>query len=358
MTAFAMRGDSRASAVILSRQSERSEEPAKDLHFLKPILRVPLLGKLLGANLFFVLTAFSAHAVFPSASVAAQLGVTLALSFVATTLLVWLALRPVVQLEEIAQRVSRGDFNARVPSSPLADRDIARLSSTMNRLLDRVDADRVRIQYLAGRAVRARDIERESVARELRDSLAQSLLAVSLEISAARGSTHDREQAALLQRIGETVQQVINDMRSVAETLYPGTLGEFGLTNAIDALARRVARRSSLQVKVDPGVFNAKLSPRAASALYRVADEALRNVEQHAQATHARIRLRSNGHATLEIEDDGRGIDMKLNDPMQAGLGLFSARTVLALVGGELQISSAPERGTHVIARVPAGETP
>jgi signal transduction histidine kinase len=305
-----------------------------------------------------VLTAFAAHAAFPSASVAAQLGVTLALSFGATALLVRLALRPVVELEEIAERVSRGDFSARVPPSPLADRDIARLSSTMNRLLDRVDTDRARIQYLAGRAVRARDIERESVARELRESLAQSLSSVALLIAAARGSSEEPQYATLLHKIRETVQQVTDEMRSVAETLYPGTLEEFGLTNAIEALARRVARRSGIQTKVDAGVLVTELSPRAASALYRVADEALRNVEQHAKATHIKIVLRSNGHVTLEIEDDGRGIEMKLNDPLQAGLGLFSARTVLALVGGELHISSAPGRGTHVIARVPTGGTP
>jgi signal transduction histidine kinase len=196
------------------------------------------------------------------------------------------------------------------------------------------------------------------VARELRESLAQSLSSVTLLIAAARGSSDQPQYATLLQQIRETVQQVTDEMRSVAETLYPGTLEEFGLTNAIDALARRVARRSSLQVKVDPGLFNGRLSPRAASALYRVADEALRNVEQHAQASHARIVLRSNSHVTLEIDDDGHGIDMKLNDPLQAGLGLFSARTVLALVGGELQISSAPGRGTRVVARVPTGGTP
>jgi two-component system, NarL family, sensor histidine kinase UhpB len=358
MTAFAMGGGSRPSAVILSRQPERSDGPAKDLRFVKVILRVPLLGKLLGANLGFVAAAFAAHAVFPSASVAAQLGVTLAMSFCATAVLVWLALRPIVQLEHIAERVSDGDFNARVPASPLADRNISKLSSTMNRLLDRVDSDRARIHYLAGRAVRARDIERESVARELREELAQSLSAVTMQIAAARASNDDPAHSRVLEDIRETVQQVTDEMRSVAEALYPGTLEEFGLTNAIEALARRVTRRSSLGIKVEPGLFDAKLSPRAASALYRVADEALRNVEQHAQASHARIVLSSNSHVTLEIEDDGRGIDMKLNDPLQAGLGLFSARTVLALVGGELQISSAPGRGTHVIARVPTGGTP
>lgn len=339
------------------REKAANMSEAKDQRFLDMILRVPLLGKLLGANLLIGLGAIVAHATLPSTSTTIELGVPIVFSFAVTAALVWLALRPVVQLEEIAERVSEGDFSARVPASPLADRNIAKLSCTLNRLLDRVDSDRARIQYLAGRAVRARDIERESVARELRESLAQSLSAVTLQIAAARGSTDDRAHAALLEKIRETVQQVTDEMRSVAETLYPGTLEEFGLTNALEALARRVARRSALQVKVDPGLCGAKLSPRAASALYRVADEALRNVEQHAQASHARIVLSSNSHVTLEIEDDGRGIDMKLNDPLQAGLGLFSARTVLALVGGELQISSAPERGTRVVARVPAGGT-
>ena len=60
------------------------------------------------------------------------------------------------------------------------------------------------------------------------------------------------------------------------------------------------------------------------------------------------------GGASLEVVDDGRGVDVRVNDPLQAGLGLFSARAVLALVGGELQISGAPGRGTRVSARVPA----
>ena len=60
-----------------------------------------------------------------------------------------------------------------------------------------------------------------------------------------------------------------------------------------------------------------------------------------------------NGAASLEIEDDGRGVDMLAADPLQAGLGLFSAKAVLALAGGELQISSGPGLGTRIVARAP-----
>lgn len=320
---------------------------------MSALLRVPLLGKLLGANLVLVVAFVVVHWVLQAGWTVTQMTVLLVASLVVSSTLVWLALRPIAELEDVAERVSRGDVQARVPASPLADRDITRLSQTMNRLLDRVNADRARIEYLAGRSVRARDIERESVARELRDSLAQTSAGIAMEISVARiqckESAADEMLSSALVRLG----QLTEDLRSVAETLYPGTLGEFGLLNAIKALARRASRRSGLDVTVDAGVLETPLPPAIASALYRVADEALSNAEQHGNAMHVRIMLRTNGDITMDVEDDGRGIDLTLNDPMRAGLGLFSARAVLALVGGALQIHSAPGKGTRVSASVP-----
>ena len=317
------------------------------------VLRVPLLGKLLGANLLLAVVAIATHFALPSVATTVPLAVVLVLSFVMTALLVWLALRPVALLEDTADRVSKGDFSARVTQSPLADRSIGKLAVTMNRLLDRVESDRARIHYLAGRSVRARDIEREFVARELRDSFAQSLAAVSLELGVAAQSNTDPAVAATIERTRDLAQELTDEMRSVAETLYPGTLGEFGLVNAIEALARRVSRRSGLNIEIKADFKRDSLSPQLASALYRVADEALRNVEQHAQAAQAVVKLRANGEVVLEIEDDGRGIEMRSTDPLQAGLGLFSAKAVLALAGGELQISSGPGLGTRIVARAP-----
>jgi len=317
------------------------------------VLRVPLLGKLLGANLLLVVVATASHFALPAMAATVELAAVLVLSFAVTGVLVWLALRPVALLEDTADRVSKGDFSARVAASPLADRNIGKLTTTMNRLLDRVESDRARIHYLAGRSVRARDIEREFVARELRDSFAQSLAGVSMQLAAAAQTNTDPVLAEAIDRTRALAQELTDEMRSVAETLYPGTLGEFGLVNAIEALARRVSRRSSLGIEIQANFKRDTLSPQLASALYRVADEALRNIEQHAQAAHAVVRLRSNGEVVLEIEDDGRGVDMRTADPLQAGLGLFSAKAVLALAGGELQISSGPGLGTRVVARAP-----
>src|SRR3954466_14626762 len=83
------------------------------------VLRVPLLGKLLGANLLVVVVAIVAQFVLPAMATTVQLAVVLVLSFGATALLVWLALRPVSLLEMTADRVAQGDFSARVVESPL-----------------------------------------------------------------------------------------------------------------------------------------------------------------------------------------------------------------------------------------------
>ena len=319
------------------------------------ILRVPLILKITGANLLVALVAVATDAYFWDAATAMQVALPLVLSFLVTSLLVWLALRPIAELEETADRVASGDLAARVPLSLLADKHLLRLATTTNRLLDRLDADRARIHYLAGRSVRARDIERQAVARELRDSFAQSVAAIALQLAATQQVNQDVEVEQQLARTRDLVSQLGEDMRGVAETLYPGTLGEFGLLNAVQALARRANRQTGVVTEVDGSGFRSAITAEAASALYRVADEALRNVAQHAAAKHARIMLRSShDDVVLEIEDDGRGMDMRSRDPMQAGLGLFSAQAVLALAGGGLQISSAPSAGTRVVARVPA----
>lgn len=348
MTALAIAGDRDNERIIFT-------APVMRRSLWRSFLRVPLLGKVLGANLLVLAAAIAGHFVLPAASAAVQLTSLLLLSFVMNGALVWLALRPIAQLEHTADRVTAGDFSARVPDSMVADRDIARLSATMNRLLDRVGNDRARIQYLAGRSVRARDVEREAVARELRDSLAQTVAGIGMQLSAASSSSSDAPLRDQLASARAMLEQLTDDMRSVAETLYPGTLGEFGLVNAIEALARRISRRSPLSVHIDATGFTARMSSAAASALYRVTEEALRNIEQHANARTARVVLTSIGDVALVIEDDGRGVDMRTSDPLQAGLGLFSAKAVLALAGGELQISSAPGLGTRILARVPAG---
>jgi signal transduction histidine kinase len=85
-----------------------------------------------------------------------------------------------------------------------------------------------------------------------------------------------------------------------------------------------------------------------------VAQEALRNAARHADARHVDVRLRcGNDVATLEVHDDGRGFDVRQAEARRPGMGLFSMRERVGLVNGRLDVSSAPGRGTRVVATVP-----
>ena len=134
-------------------------------HALGRVLRVPLLGKLAGANLLIVIAALIGVAVerrlHTPASAVSILGVALGLSLVVNLALVYVALRPLNDLETAAARVSAGDMEARVAPSILADRDVARIGTTLNTLLDRLTEDRVRVRRLAAQVISAQDEERE-----------------------------------------------------------------------------------------------------------------------------------------------------------------------------------------------------
>ncbi|MGH7668430.1 MAG: HAMP domain-containing protein, partial [Gemmatimonadaceae bacterium] len=118
------------------------------------MLRMPLIGKLLFANMLIALTALAVSAAFGRPGLYPLVCLALGVSFVANALLVRLALRPLHGLQDVAQRVSEGDFSARVATSPIADRQMGELGESFNRLLSRVESDRARIQHLARQSLR------------------------------------------------------------------------------------------------------------------------------------------------------------------------------------------------------------
>ena len=324
-------------------------------------LRIPLLGKLAGANLVIVLAALLAvvaerRSLLPGTAVSV-LGLALGLSLVVNFVLVYVALRPLTDLEATAARVSAGDLEARVPPSILADRDMARVGMTLNTLLDRLTEDRERVRRLAAQVISAQDEERARVARELHDSTAQMLAAVMLQLGvAAREST----SPALDERIAtlrEMASEALEEVRTLSHTIHPRVLDDLGLAAALEWLARQTREQDSLDVAVfaDDGPAIPKLP---ASVLYRIAQEALRNAVRHAQARRVELWLRrAPGTATLEVVDDGRGFDVRRAEERRPGMGLFSMRERVGLVNGTLALVSAPERGTRVVATVPLTES-
>lgn len=321
-------------------------------------LAVPLLGKLAGANLLVVAAALVGVEVerrfhTPGHAVSI-LGIALGASLVVNLVLVYVALRPLSDLESTAARVSSGDLAARVPPSLLADRDVARVGTTLNTLLDRLTEGQVRARRLASQVINAQDEERARVARELHDSTAQILTAVILQLGAAARESSSPPLDARIATLRELASEALEEVRLLSHTMHPRVLDDLGLGAALEWLARQAREQESLDVQVELPSGEPQLSAPLASVLYRVAQEALRNAVRHAGACRVRVKLsRNGGMAMLDVEDDGRGFDVRRAEERRPGMGLFSMRERVALVNGTLTVTSVEGRGTRVHAMVP-----
>jgi signal transduction histidine kinase len=325
---------------------------------LERALRIPLLAKLAGANLLIVAAALLGVVVERSRTTTGNavpiLGIALALSLVVNLVLIYVALRPLSDLETTAARLAGGNMEARVPASRLADRAIASVGTTLNTLLDRLTEDRARERLLAAQVIGAQDAERARVARELHDSTAQILAAVMMQLGAA---ARESNSPALDQRIAtlrELAAEALEEVRSLSHTMHPRILDDLGLAAALEWLGRQTGDQTTMDVHVSTTEIEPALPAHAAAALYRVAQEAIRNVVRHSQASHLDVRLRREGQqVVLEISDDGHGFDVQLAEARRPGMGLFSMRERMTLVNGSLAVRSKPGDGATIQATVP-----
>jgi signal transduction histidine kinase len=328
------------------------------MRLIERILRVPLLAKLAGANLLIVVSALIGVVIerrvdMPGSAVSI-LGLALAASLSVNLALVYVALRPLSDLELTATRLSAGDMNARVPTSVLADRDMARVGTTLNALLDQLTEDRARERRLAAQVISAQDEERARVARELHDSTAQTLTAILLQLGAAARESTSEPMNARFATLRELTADALEEVRSMSHTMHPRVLDDLGLAAAREWLARQAREQGPMNVDVDACDVDVAMPAPVAAALYRVAQEALRNAARHANASRVDVRLRQDGtQAMLEIKDDGVGFDVGQAEKRRPGMGLFSMRERVGLVNGRLAVNSARGRGTSVIATVP-----
>jgi signal transduction histidine kinase len=323
-------------------------------------LRAPLIVKLLGANLLIALAAAGASALWGHPSLVAFVCLALVISFGLNAFLVRLALRPLEELQGVAEEISHGEGYVRVIGSPLADRRVERLGTTLNRLLDTVGADRARIHQLIRRSLGMRETERATLSRQLRDATAQQLSALTLQLAAAERTFGEAGGLSSLRTARELASEVLYDVRRLADSIYPGLLHELGLPAALAALAARVRARTTLRLTVDSAGVSAHLSPVLVTSIYHVAEEAVRNAVQHADARWIQIRLSAaDSVLRLEVIDDGKGFDVASTDRERLCVGLFQARELLANAHGHLEIQSLPGGGTRVIAtaRLDQGDT-
>ncbi|MFT3856346.1 MAG: histidine kinase [Aquabacterium sp.] len=328
---------------------------------VRQLLRLPLLQKLVMADLVVSLASFCVMAALPESRHATEIMVgTLLLTVLLNGLLVCRSLLPLLALEHAANRVAQGDWRARVPTADVSDRHIQRIGQTFNGLLDRLQEDQARLKYLSAQAIGAADAERAHLARELHDSTAQSLSAVDMLLRAMAQSlpAHAPATAPLLARLQtmrEIVTEALHEVRTLAHRVHPSALEHLGLTAALELLLKRTLSQTGIRHDVQATV-QARISPQVASVLYRVAQEGVGNATRHGRPSQIGIRLHVDRHTVrLTIQDDGPGFDLRAVEQQRTGMGLFVMRERMMLVDGELVIHAQPGRGTtlHAIAPNP-----
>lgn len=319
------------------------------------ILAVPLVAKLIGANVIIVAAAIAVEVVvFDSRSITDLLLVlaTLAVASLMNFMLVSIALRPVQELANLAERVSNGDFDARGIPSPFADAALGRLGRTVNGLLDSLATERQRIHDLGAEVVYTQDAERARVSRELHDSIAQTLAAVRFQLAAA-GTGADGGLKNMLAATSSLVGAAMEEVKNVSYSLHPRVAEDLGLEAALNALARQVELRSGIEVGVTVEIKGPPVPSTVSAMLFRVAQEAMRNIEVHSHAKSATVSVVAcEGRIRIEVSDDGCGFDSSTVITPAVRSALASVKDRVTLAGGMLKVDSVPNGGTRVTAEM------
>ena len=268
-------------------------------------------------------------------------------AILATVLVNGLVLRrrfePLEAIIDTMERVELAEPGVRSAVISADSEEVVRLHHAFNRMLGRLEEQR---RESSEAVLRAQEAERARLARDLHDEANQSLTGVLLRL---RAIEHDapEELRAELRETAEAASMAMDELLRLARELRPSTLDDHGLESAlrtqVDGFARQTAVDAELQMAPDVGEFGADEQ----IVVYRVVQEALNNVAEHAEAKAVTVELRrADGRKMLRVTDDGRGF----NDAAAAspGLGITGMRERARLAGGRLRVRSRPGHGTVV----------
>jgi signal transduction histidine kinase len=197
--------------------------------------------------------------------------------------------------------------------------------------------------------------ERNRLARELHDTLAHSLSALSVQLEAVSSLWEVNPQAArqMLAQADATTRTGLTEARRSLQALRATPLEEFGLAFALRDMAEATARRADLRLDLEIGELAVNLPPVVEQGIYRIAQEALENVVRHARARQVSVKLINNPHTVqLLIADDGIGLGPDQVASRHNHFGLRGMRERAAMLEGDLQITSQPNQGVRICLKL------
>jgi len=270
------------------------------------------------------------------------MGLAVVAAVLLNTLLLKYRLVPLEALLDAIERVDPATPGQRAHAPKNAPDEVDRLTAGFNKLLARIEQERIE----GGRAViRAQEEERARIAQDLHDEVNQALTAILLRLQAAALDVPPGLRSEL-KEIQTLATQAMEELLTLARTLRPTALDDHGLVPALASQVSNFGERTGIRTTFHRHGELPELSDEEQLVLYRVAQESLSNVVQHSGASAVRVELSSVGRTTLRVRDDGCGFAPRSGSGGR--LGVSGMRERALLVGGRLNVFSAPGEGTTI----------
>jgi two-component system, chemotaxis family, CheB/CheR fusion protein len=234
-----------------------------------------------------------------------------------------------------------------------AEQAIANRLTTTDRELDRTKEE---LRALAAKLMNAHEEEQRRISRELHDDLAQSLAVFEIEVEQFRLEQKERspaEVSEMLQLVQHRVAGLLQEIRSISHRMHPAILDDLGLVTALRSLVEEIGSLRSAPIHFQCETQPASLPREHAGAVYRIAQEALRNAVRHAPQAAVIVRLTCTAkQLRLKVKDTGPGFD-PVAIRARGHLGIVSMQERAHLLGGDLKIQSRPGKGATFTLRIP-----
>jgi signal transduction histidine kinase len=219
-----------------------------------------------------------------------------------------------------------------------------------------LEVSQAQLRQLTAQLLTAQDDERRRIARELHDEVNQRVISLAFEIDDQLQQLPELPAAAraALQVVKNEVIELSDQLRELAHRLHPSVLEDLGIASALRGYAQEFEQREHVRVDLTLGEYQRPLDRHLAECLFRVTQEALRNVAKHAGATMVSLALSyHDDRIMLRIEDNGRGLTSQDRNAVQRGLGLVSMGERVRLLDGTLTFTSDAGSGTCLSVSIP-----
>ena len=208
---------------------------------------------------------------------------------------------------------------------------------------------------LSGRLIEAQDEERKRIAREIHDDYNQRVAMVALDLEQLAEDVGDSsvETSQKFHELFDRVSELGADLHSLSHRLHSSTLESLGLLAGVEAFCKEFAEQQGVEVDFVHENVPRGVQADAALCMFRITQEALRNIKRHSGANRAAVRLEQlDGRLHLSVSDCGRGFNSN-KPPAECGIGIHGMEERLRLLGGKLEIQSRPMEGTRIDAWLP-----